>query len=104
MTDPCQARRHTYDTPCGKVHRPGSAIGVRHAEMVKSREEHEARYRRTVGTEADWCGHVLGARYTRGGVTDTWPCLKCGLGCEGTRKDDGDGGHRIGCCRGEECR
>lgn len=104
MTDPCQARRHTNDSPCGKVHRPGSAVGERHARMVKGQQEREERLRRKVGTAEDWCGHNLGGAYTRGGYTDTWPCETCGLGCQGTRQDDGDGVRLIGCCRGEECR
>lgn len=104
MTDPCQSRRHATDPPCGKIHRPGSYAGRKCAERIERRHEYEERYRRKVGTAADWCGHALGARYTRGGVTDTWPCGKCGLGCQGTRTDDGGGPERMGCCRGEECR
>ncbi len=104
MTEPCQARRHTYDEPCGKVHRPGSAIAERHARSVAWREQEEARYRRTVGTADDWCGHALGTYYTRGGVTDLWPCQQCGIGCQGTRTDDGGQPERRGCCRGEDCQ
>ncbi len=104
MTELCTARRHTTDPPCGKVHRPGSAIGERHARLVEWRTEQEARYVRTVGTPADWCVHNLGATYRRGGVTDLWPCEQCGIGCQGTRRDDGGGPERVVCCRGEDCR
>jgi hypothetical protein len=104
MTEPCQARRHASEPPCGRVHRPNSTIAGIHAAMVARQQEREGRYRRKVGTEADWCGHALGARYIRGGVTDTWPCRRCGVGFEGTRHDDGGGPVRVGCCRGEDCR
>ncbi len=104
MTEPCQARRHTSDPPCGKVHRPNSTIAGIHAAMVRRRAEEEARYRRTVGTAADWCGHHLGGTYSRGGISDLWPCRRCGIGCEGTRQDDGGWPEAKGCCRGEDCQ
>lgn len=104
MTEPCQARRHATDPPCGKVHRPGSQSARRCARLIRSEQERVEKYRRKVGTAADWCGHHMGAAYTRGGVTDLWPCETCGIGCQGTRQDDGGWPETKGCCRGEDCR
>ncbi len=104
MTEPCQARRYPDDPPCGKVHRPGSQAAQKCACLIKFREELEERYRRKVGTAADWCGHHLGGVYRFGGVTALWPCEQCGIGCQGTRHDDGGQPERKGCCRGEDCR
>ncbi len=104
MTEPCQSRRYPGDPPCGKIHRPGSQAARRCADLNRHQEERAEKLRRKVGTPADWCVHNLGATYRRGGVTDLWPCEQCGIGCEGTRRDDGGGPERVVCCRGEECR